>query len=73
MGGNVSEWVADWFGDYSPDVLLNPLGPESGSEKMLKACSWFSNPAYCRGALRPSVRPDTRFDFLGFRCAIQMQ
>lgn len=69
MSGNVSEWVADWFGDYSPDAVSNPSGPVSGSEKMLKACSWFSNPAYCRGALRPSVDPNTRFDYLGFRCA----
>jgi len=69
MSGNVSEWVADWFGDYSPNAVSNPLGPENGSEKMLKACSWYSNPAYCRGALRPSASPDTRFDYLGFRCA----
>ena len=73
MSGNVSEWVADWFGDYSPDAVSNPLGPESGSEKMLKACSWFSNPAYCRGALRPSVDPGTRFDYLGFRCAMPVE
>lgn len=69
MGGNVSEWVADWFGDYSSDSVSNPSGFEGGNEKMLKGCSWYSNPAYCRGAARPSVSPDTRFDYLGFRCA----
>ena len=72
MSGNVSEWVSDWFGNYLPDGLSNPLGPESGSEKMLKGCSWFFNPAYCRGAMRPSVSPDTRFDYLGFRCVVPM-
>lgn len=68
MGGNVSEWVADWLGDYSPTHLSNPYGPSSGNEKMLKGCSWFFHPTYCRGALRPSVDPDTRMDYLGFRC-----
>jgi len=69
MGGNVSEWVADWFGEYSQQAAANPSGPQTGNEKMLKGCNWFSNPAYCRGAMRPSVSPDTRFDYLGFRCA----
>jgi formylglycine-generating enzyme required for sulfatase activity len=69
MSGNVSEWVADWFGVYSTEALSNPTGPESGNEKMLKECSWFSPPAYCRGAARASVDPGARYDYLGFRCA----
>jgi len=68
MGGNVSEWVADWLGDYSQDAVSNPLGSESGSEKIIKGCNWSFHPAYCRGAIRPSVSPDTSFDYLGFRC-----
>ena len=50
MGGNVSEWVADWFGDYSPEAVSNPSGPATGNEKMLKGCSWFFHPAYSRVA-----------------------
>ena len=69
MSGNVSEWVADWFGPYSTEALSNPTGPESGNEKVLKGCSWFFPPAYCRGAARPSVDPGARYDYLGFRCA----
>jgi formylglycine-generating enzyme required for sulfatase activity len=69
MSGNVSEWVADWYGDYSLEVMTNPVGPISGSERMLKGCSWFYHPAYCRGAARGSASPDIRFDYLGFRCA----
>jgi len=70
MGGNVSEWVADWFGEYSSEPLSNPMGPELGNEKMVKGCSWFFPSAYCRGAARPSVNSNTRFDYLGFRCAL---
>lgn len=69
MSGNVSEWVADWFGDYTPERESNPSGPSTGNEKMVKGCSWYFHPAYCRGAFRASVDPRTRFDYLGFRCA----
>jgi serine/threonine-protein kinase len=74
LGGNVAEWVADWQGEYSPgeyspDSVSNPAGPETGDEKMLKGGSWFGHPTYCRGAARPSLDPETRFDFVGFRCA----
>ena len=70
MGGNVSEWVSDWFGDYSPGAESNPDGPPTGSEKMVKGCSWFFHPTYCRGAARASVDPGTRLDYLGFRCVV---
>ena len=69
MGGNVSEWVADWLGEYAEATTSNPKGPSSGSEKLVKGCNWFFHPTYCRGAVRASVNPDTRFDYLGFRCA----
>ena len=70
MSGNVSEWVADWFAAYSPEVASNPAGPPSGDQKMVKGCSWFFSPTYCRGSARASVRPEIRFDYLGFRCAV---
>ncbi len=69
MGGNVSEWTEDWFGSYSPETSTNPAGPSSGDQKMIKGCSWFYPPAYCRGSLRASAPQTTRFDYLGFRCA----
>ena len=69
QGGNVSEWVSDWFGEYEPGDLTNPTGPISGTQKLIKGCSWYSPAAYCRGAARGSVDPVTRFDYLGFRCA----
>ena len=69
MSGNVSEWVADWSESYASEPELNPAGPNSGAEKILRGCNYHSQPAYCRGAARPFVSPDTRFDNLGFRCA----
>ncbi|MFC1997292.1 formylglycine-generating enzyme family protein [Chloroflexota bacterium] len=69
MSGNVSEWVSDWLGEYAVEPVINPTGPTTGTEKMIKGGSWFFHPTYCRGAVRPSIDPDTRFDYLGFRCA----
>ena len=69
MSGNISEWVNDWSVNYSSEPELNPAGPTSGVEKILRGCNYHSQPAYCRGAARPFVSPDTRFDNLGFRCA----
>lgn len=70
MSGNVSEWVADWLSDYSPKAESNPIGPSSGNEKIVRGCSWFFHPAYCRGAMRASISPDVRFDYVGFRCVV---
>ena len=68
MAGNVSEWVSDWYGDYAPEAVQNPAGPETGTEKLIKGCSWYSPSAYCRGATRGSADPGTKLDYLGFRC-----
>jgi len=70
LSGNASEWVGDWLGDYSPEAVSNPVGPLTGREKMIKGCSWFFHPTYCRGAARASADPDTRLDYLGFRCVM---
>jgi formylglycine-generating enzyme required for sulfatase activity len=72
MAGNVSEWVADWLGDYEPGPVTNPLGPPSGSEKVVKGGNWFFHPTYCRGAIRASVEEDRRQTWLGFRCAVPL-
>jgi len=69
LAGNVSEWVGDWFGEYPTGETSNPIGPAEGDQKILRGGSWFGHPTYCRGAIRPAAPPETRFDYLGFRCA----
>ena len=69
LGGNVAEWVGDWYGDYSLDALYDPSGPEIGTEKLIKGSSWYFPPVYSRGANRGSTDPDWKTDYLGFRCA----
>ncbi|MGI9229680.1 MAG: PEGA domain-containing protein [Gammaproteobacteria bacterium] len=42
MGGNVAEWVNDFY-DVAPgqkQVLVNPLGPDSGEFHVIRGSSW---------------------------------
>ena len=69
MTGNVWEWVHDWYqADYyavSPDK--DPMGPPSGTEKVLRGCSWYNKPDVCFHATRDRYNPELRLYYNGFR------
>ena len=41
MGGNVAEWVHDYY-DAAPSTTaaLDPLGPPTGAQHVIKGSSW---------------------------------
>jgi len=69
--GNVAEWCWDWYGDYESrdkaDPYVDPTGPESGTEKILRGGSCFSPVAGCRAAGRERELPDARVRGVGLR------
>jgi formylglycine-generating enzyme required for sulfatase activity/serine/threonine protein kinase len=69
MSGNVWEWCWDVYGEYPTNASVDPLGASTGSDRVARGGSWYSNPAYVRVALRYGITPSGSYDALGLRLA----
>jgi formylglycine-generating enzyme required for sulfatase activity len=67
MLGNVSEWCLDWYGDYPKQDKKDWRGPETGSDRVRRSGSWFSDAEYCACALRSRLHPVYHVNSMGFR------
>lgn len=73
MAGNVAEWVADWYSAnyYKSSPASNPLGPSSGSAKVLRGGAWVDDATFVMSAQRSSFDPNGTSNASGsFRCAM---
>ncbi len=71
MLGNVSEWVADWYDKdyYASAPGRNPQGPETGTQKAFRGGGWMDSTTTMRAAMRNGTDPNTKINWMGFRCA----
>ena len=69
MHGNVWEWCVDWHGGYTSEPLVDPRGPDSGWNRVIRGGSSCLDSYYCRVARRgKNDSGDTYYGF-GFRVA----
>ena len=71
MAGNVAEWTADWYDPsyYKKAPDRNPKGPEKGTQKAFRGGGWIDSTPSVRPAQRNGTEPNTKMNWLGFRCA----
>jgi formylglycine-generating enzyme required for sulfatase activity len=75
MHGNVKEWCRDWWAEYDPGQEVDPKGPDAGyphHERVLRGGSWKDNPRLIRSAHRRHGAPENKYDFVGFRVALDL-
>lgn len=71
MSGNVAEWTADWYDPsyYKRAPDRNPKGPDKGTQRAFRGGGWIDSTPSVRPAQRNGTDPNTKMNWLGFRCA----
>jgi formylglycine-generating enzyme required for sulfatase activity len=65
--GNVWEWCLDWYGTYPGGTVIDPKGPDTGSQRVFRGGCWYSGGNLCRPALRYACPPGNQYIGVGLR------
>jgi formylglycine-generating enzyme required for sulfatase activity len=70
--GNAWEWCHDWFDEnyYAVSPKLDPRGPQSGAERVLRGGSWQNSEFFMRSATRSRYSPNQSNSSIGFRMVL---
>jgi sulfatase modifying factor 1 len=67
MHGNAAEWTLDWYADYPDLPASDPVGPATGTERVLRGGASGSPGNGCRSARRSKRTPEYIQQDTGFR------
>jgi eukaryotic-like serine/threonine-protein kinase len=73
MGGNVREWILDYYSmsEYAVVRDKNPKGPSSGKKRVVRGGSYAKPFKESRVTRRDNMNPRRKMDDLGFRVVLQ--
>lgn len=72
MHGNLWEWCSDLYGSPVSTDVTDPQGLTSGTLRVIRGGSWFSQAANCESAHRHGIAPVYSTPSMGFRVALSM-
>jgi formylglycine-generating enzyme required for sulfatase activity len=72
MHGNVAEWCLDWYGRYPASPAKDPVGPASGTMRVVRGGGWATYAYNARSAYREATDPARACTEVGMRLVVEV-